>query len=646
MLMLYVSTYICPATDYYVSTTGVRSGPGTSLATAWTMDYAFTNASQVYTLGADRLIVAGGTYTGYLNAAGGGTNSYDFRCDHTGTPTVNGFLEIVPLYDGKVIFDIRRLQFTKGGQRFWDCEFTDSSRSTKNNASWPMLDIGAFNPTDQQFINCHFYDCSGSAPNNCLTVRGCISLFGGSEFHEHFLYAQSTITSFTPLIEGNLVYGQAGEAIKYINGGYNANTRSNLFIACGRYSAPAGPNSTIIHQIGNDYTNASNIHLYRNYFLATPEDSVAGGVNPVLWLMNGSKDSLNLNVHDNYVMSPDGQIVGLGNGANQGSTNYNFIFKTNTLVGNIVLGYNVRVSHGTQLASTDWDYNTWIVNGTPSSNWQWAKDSGGVSTLSTTLAQWTNSTLGGASGHWDVNSTYQTGTYGGDKWEVMPDPVTPGRGHLLAVNNTGQTTHAFDLTPIGLSDGQPYVLMYAGSFNDTSKWVTNTFTAASPNLTITLTDAAWPISTYKLDGQGLAGYTVLTASNTLPRIGAWLVYPSPTPPTITVTPSGDRTSRAISWSGSSRWGKVVIKRSVNSGAYSTLATVTLPTLTYNDTGLTPGSTYDYWITAANGYAESKISQFSDSGLIPAPPPAPTNQKELFILPSLRSELPLDQFNSL
>lgn len=620
MLVLLLATLTAKSTDYYVRATGgLTSGTGSTPATALDYAYAITNSSITYVRDVDRLIymAVGGTFTGTPNAAvGGGTNEFHFSATVTGA---GSFVEHVPYWDGRPIVDTRKFRLVQTGHSFNDIEFTDSTRTNKVFTQTDQLSTAGSAYT-LRVRNCIFR-MTASSPSSCAFMIGCVAEQVGSDEKEHVIYAQATDAAQTPNWGNNISWGSGGEFGKLINASYNAQISSNLIINCGRYTWPDGPNSQIIHNPGSGFLAANHAHIWRNYIVVNSADTAATDIRPLLHIDFGTTDSTNLWIHHNLIQGPDGIVaVKLGNGTGNGANNYGLIFKTNTIAGPFTsAGYFARMVSSTtpQLSTADWDFNTYISGDSTKGVFQWNGTG-----INTSFESWTNQALGGPVGNWDMRSTItrSQSQLAGDKWEVMPDPITPGRGHLFALNNSGQTSHAFDLTPMGLADGQPYVIMFAGSIDNPATWATNTFTAASPNITVSLTTNSWPHTLWVPDGTG-TNATTLTAPNSLPQIGAWVIYPAPTAPTFTVTASGDRTSRSISWSGSSRWGKVRIQRRVNGGAYSTLATVTLPTTSYSDSGLTSGSTYDYKLTAANGYAESKEFPSLDAGG-PPPPPAP------------------------
>lgn len=613
------------ATDYYVSTTGARSGAN-AFATPWAYSYCLTQQVTTFILGVDRIVMRGGTYLGdYRDAPYGGTNAFYWSALRSGSsgPLTN-YVTTLPYNNERVIIDCRkfRIKNSSDGNSFQDLEFTDSTRNTKNYRQDSMMDsaIGAYS---MKFINCFIYDCS-TCPGTCNYMYGCDGMQVGSDELQHTIYTQTTDPTLDAIITGNVFWSTGGDAMKLIDGGYRLTVSSNIVINPGKFTWPPGQNTGIMNQPGAGFTNANSLHIFRNWLLTDTETaSTSGNTNgqrPMLWLANNNIDSLNLSVHHNWLEMGTQLAIQVGNGGSSFGRNlYGSRFVTNTILGAWVgwssdpyAMFMMRWGASSPMISDAvWDYNTYKTTGAAAgvsdALWQW--NNAGVA--DNTLTLYTNDTVGGIAGHLDVNSTLSKSTTvasWGDQFEVLPDPVTVGRGHLLAINNTLGTTHAFDLTPLGLLNNQAYTFIYSGSLAQQSRWVTNTWLSASPTLTVTMTDAAYPMSPYIDDGNSTNLVIPFpAASNSLPRFGAWLVYPAPIAPTISVTMNGGHTVNTLGWVAANRASGVLINRSVNGGAYSVLTNVAMPNLSALDGTVSGTNNYTYTLSAYNGYSLSTPS---------------------------------------
>ena len=149
----------------------------------------------------------------------------------------------------------------------------------------------------------------------------------------------------------------------------------------------------------------------------------------------------------------------------------------------------------------------------------------------------------------------------------------------------------------------------------------NILAGTTPATTLNDTSVS-PATTYyyEITAQGPGGISSLTtppASATTPP----LPPPSPAPVTATTKSS---TSIAVSWAASARAVSYTIYRAASAtGPFAVLAGT--PTTAYNDTGLTPSTTYYYEITATNPGGTSPVSAPPASATtFPLPPGATTS----------------------
>jgi hypothetical protein len=600
------------ATDYYLSITGgATNNTGTSVSAPWPIEWAVTNQFITYTRGVDNIWILAGTYTGKPSVpANGGTNQMYWACGMAGTASPQAWVRIRPYNNGRVVIDAQNIRLQYSGYWFSDIEFTDSTKaaspSSRNNQ--PTLDC-ATSSYDLRVENC-IATYTGHWPGSSAYCIGNDLMFVGAEFHEHGFYGQLLNVDYTngspyrPIIGWNMSHSIAGEAVKFIDGGYGALCVSNVFINGGittpQNGGSVGFSSPVLTQHGTANTNAVQVEFRRNWFLANWNVTQQTASHSFVELYNGTAAGFGCQFIYNKLVGPDMAMLVFGNAPLQAKDLMWFNVKSNNISSPGFNGAFVLERSTPWPANAQMDYNNYYTSRAPGDGyWQWNNTG-----LYATLSAWTNATDIGGTTKADINATYTTSdsTLGGADWQVLADPITTGRGHILAINTTAQANHDFDLSPLGLSDGQRYTLMYAESLTLKSSWQTNTFSAASPNLNITLTTNAWPMQ----DPQQPTGLSqTVMATNSLPQIGAWLVYPAPQNPTLTATPNGGRTTFNLSWSGGSRWYGVRIYRSVNAAAYAELTTVDSPTATtYADVGTIPGNTYNYKVAAYNAYSEA------------------------------------------
>lgn len=620
--------------NFYVSPSGSSGNTGLSPASPWPLQYAWTNRGYS-TL--DKMYYLPGTYTGISNyqhyvggLVGGATNT--FVWSPIAGVTNNGkdqtsWMEHLPYQGGLVKLDFRRIQIQQGPVYFHGFWLQDSSEAYRQLTDAQFISFDTADaPWTVRMEDCFIWKL-GPAPGSCLYARGNIALYQGLEYHEHGVYVQSVVPAITDAqVMNNIWMFSGGSPVKLINGGYGVTTASNIIAGPGRNSTPNGYSYGIFHQPSAGYFEATPPRIFDNFLLApsawtaaaNPDGSIltigsgTGGTYTQFTYGGGSQ----IIFTNNYVLGRDDDQIALGTSSSDGYLT-NSLIKYNKFIAPISARWNLRTKNTQQNATADWDYNDYISSTAPGGiSWQWG-DSG---TTYTTLSTWTNAALGGPGTRWDIHSTVTASdsTMGGDVWRVMPTTGKPGRGHILAINNSTQTTHNFDLSTIGLTDGHKFTLLYVQSFPNQATWVTNTYTAASPNIAVNLQAANWPVTASPTSVWSPAEGAV---PNALPLVGVWTIVPAPISPACSATPNGGRTQFNLSWTLPADGYGVRIYRSVNGGAYSALTTVdALTGQTYSDVGTTPASTYTYKLAAFNAFSEDAQGTAStDSG--PPPPPA-------------------------
>ena len=155
-----------------------------------------------------------------------------------------------------------------------------------------------------------------------------------------------------------------------------------------------------------------------------------------------------------------------------------------------------------------------------------------------------------------------------------------------------------------------------------SKGTAGTFTLIATVSARTYADKGLATATkyrYKLRvalGPALTGYSAIQAAATLSS-GA------PAAPTGVTASKVSASQIKVSWKAVATATAYKVYRSLNSGAFAYRATVSAPTLSYNDSGLAAGS-YRYKVSAVKGSTEGAQSAATTTiTLTPSPPAAPT-----------------------
>lgn len=612
---------IVPQTFYASTALGSTGNTGLSPSSPWPLQYAFTNRG--YCTG-DKLYLLQDTYTGINNyqhyvggLVAGGTNTIVFAPVNGLTNNHlegQGWFEILPYQGGRAQVNNRRMQFQTGPVYIHDLEFYDSTASSRLNTDYYQACLeqaaGCYN---MRVENCLVFQ-TAQFPGTCAYNRDNYSLYLGLEGHEHGQYAQLLVPLEPPgYCAGNLWVFPGGSPIKGYTGGYNDNVYSNVVVGAGRNTSTQGGASAngytygFWHNPSAGYFETNTTALWRNYFIF-PGDwtSTYSGENPITFgagvgdTYSYQKEGGGASIifTNNYFLGRDDDNIIVGTGANDGYLT-NSIIMLNTFAMPSSSRFSMRTKTGVQNSTAVWDSNTWIFSTAPGGpSWQW---NGGA--FNTTLSAWTNATVGGPAGKWDINSTatFSASTFGGDKLEVYPDLDNPGRGFMFFVNNTGTSTpQNFNLTPLGLANGQKYTLIYGQSLRNQATWVTNTYLSASPNLALTPTAAAWPS-----DNSVTTGWTAPegVAPNMLPRFGAWITLPAPTSPTPTLSTNVGRTQMTVSWTlPSNAYGVRVYMRS-NSSAFRAIQTVDAPASSVV-IPIASAQTNDFALAAYSGYSEN------------------------------------------
>lgn len=616
-----INTSIVPI-NFYASTSGSTGNTGLSPSSPWPLQYALTNRG--YCTG-DKLYLLGGTYTGINNyqhyvggLVAGGTNTLCFAPVNGLTNNAlegMGWFEILPYQNQRVIIDNRRWQFQTGPTYIHDLEFIDSTANTRATTDYLQSCLeqaaGSYN---MRVENCLAFQVA-QFPGTCAYNRDNYSLYLGLEAHEHGMYAQLLVPlEPKPYCAGNLWVFPGGSAIKGYTGGYNLNAYSNVIVGAGRISITSplartnGYTYGFWHNPSAGYFETNATALWRNYLIFPSDwESNWGGEQP-LTFASGVGDTYtyqkegggcSITYTNNYYLGRDDDAILVGTGASDGYLT-NSIIKYNTFALPTSARFSIRTKTGTQNATADWDFNSWIFSTAPGSpSWQW---NGGA--FNTTLSAWTNATVGGPAGKWDINSTavWSDTTFGGNKLEVYPDLDNPGRGFMFFVNNTGTSTpQTFNLSSMGFVDGQRYTLVYGQALRNQATWVTNTYNAASPTINLTPTAAAYPH--VAVVTQGRLNYDG-AAPNMLPRFGAWISLPAPTTvPTPTLATNVGRTQMTVSWNLPSDTAGVRVYMRSNSSAWRALQTVDAPT-TSLVVPIASAQTNDFVLSSYSAYSES------------------------------------------
>lgn len=605
LALLLTASFTASAANYFcIPSGGLKSGAGTSPTIAWDFEWAISNSTVLSYNAGDVINLMEGTYQGKPSlTAPGGTNQFYWGCGINFSDSPTNWVRVKPYGQGKVVIDCREFRLQYPGVWFSDITWIDSTRSSAVNDNALGLDT-AGDAFGLRVDNCIVVGTAGW-PETTAYMIGNDTLFVGRGFHDHSVYTQLTRewmtngSGYQPLYINNVIHTTAGEPFKFVNGGYGAIVASNIIINPGRVATPDGYQFALLQNPGSNYTNAPQQNIYRNYFLARP-DEPAGTPNALINLGVGCTNTMGLQFNFNYCMGNDVDMLILGNTVNEAADSQYLTVMSNTFAGPSNNKPFVRVRASALPSTVRWDYNSYISDQPPGNPWfQW-----GNSTTDITLSAWTNHTVGSAQGKFDINSTltFSDSTFGGDRWEVIPDPLTLGRGHIVAVNNTALGSKAFDLTPLGLRHGQNYTLLYSMALSAPSTWQTNTFLTNSPNLTITLTTNAWPMEE---PNQPAVYAPTVKATNGLPRLGSWLVYPAPTFPTLTTSyTDSNKTNCSVQWNGATLWYRCTLQVCSNNTTWGEIGTYIYPTNSANIVNLRAADTNQVRVILSNAYSNT------------------------------------------
>lgn len=567
------------STNYFVSTNGSPSNPGT-LTQPWDLQRAMTN--KTYADG-DVVYLLDGLHRGPLTD--GRTNGFVFQAQTSGG---SGTVNWLPYRGARAIVDACRIQVSgiSGYHVFKELEFTTllkTNHLTDASERWQLWDGSGLN--NLAFVNCLLTDVPQAWGNTTKELRGNAILYGGATSFEHGWYGGGGNSN---RVIGNIFHSSAGEPIKFaptsdVDG---ADIIGNIVINPGFLSTPTGPNYAAV--MGPGSIMVRNLRMEDNYLLVDPLYPNTFTDNPILHPGNASSAMADWAFRRNYILGPD--ITAVKFASSSAGRITNLVFTGNTIAnknaGSAVdrsIFYGYAALPGTPSVNSNAYYNA----GGATARFQFPD---GVAT--TSFTSWTNST------GFDVASSFTGNSYPPNVIKVLPNSDTVGRGHVVAVNNTGLSQVSADLGSLMLLPNQQFLMMSAQALNNPAGWKTNSYTAAPVNFS--LDPADWPTSTPRTFADFQA------PSNGLPRFGAWIIIPGPLRPTaIAATPNGASNQVTITWTTvGTNWNKILVQRKSGVGAWTTVATLADTATSWVDTDVATGGSFVYRVATASSYVDS------------------------------------------
>jgi chitodextrinase len=208
---------------------------------------------------------------------------------------------------------------------------------------------------------------------------------------------------------------------------------------------------------------------------------------------------------------------------------------------------------------------------------------------------------------------------------LASDPATTGSADTIApqppttVNATAISENRIDLAWSGASDNvgvTGYQIFRNGSATPIAAVGASPTTYSDTGLT------AGTTYTYTIRAVDASGNTSNASSS---ASATTLDTTAPNPPTTVTATAVSETRIDLSWSGASDNVGVASYRIFRNGGATAIATVTAPTTTYSDTGLTAATTYSYTVKAVDGSGNVSNASTAASAttLDTTPPNAPT-----------------------